>query len=365
MYNDPSFQPKIAEIVIVHMVFAILMFQFATRNCEHKIQQQKLNDQSNKHYHYALSMFYELTNSHTFQDVQALTLICLHLRNFPKPGASWMLTQTTLSLAIELGLHRSAKRWAPDSIPNPLEVEMRKRTFWALILIQITLSGKLGRPMPFRYEDFDVELPEAIDDELLSESGLDTSRVGKCHHDIAIYAIKIGILFMEMYNSIYTVRRQPESYISTVNSLEAKLRGWKDELPQSFIRHDANEHDAEGRVFLLYTQMWALEFRLLLRHPSVSLTNDPIFNAESLRICAESSRQMLVTVSQLRDFKSLDTTWYNAAVYVMAITTTLFAHWDKRGEMTLTELTELKKDMNLWLDIMGDVGGLLGEFNIH
>jgi hypothetical protein len=120
------------------MVFATMFFQYAVRNPEATSQQAAMNHQSNLHYHYSLGMFYQLSCSHTVQDVQALALICGHLRNFPKPGASWMLTQTTLALAIELGLHRSAKRWAAEAMPNPLDVEMRKRIFWSIMMIHGT-----------------------------------------------------------------------------------------------------------------------------------------------------------------------------------------------------------------------------------
>lgn len=340
-----------------------MFFQYAARNWEDPAQQANLTHSSNMHYHYSLSKFYQLTCSHTFGDVQALTLICVHLRNFPKPGASWILTQTTIALAIELGLHRSAKRWAPDSIPNPLDVEMRKRTFWALLAIHVTLSGKLGRPMAFRLEDFDVELPEPVDDELLSENGLDTSRPGKCLHNIGLHAIRILPLYMELYATIYAVRRpSPENYISTINSLESKLRTWKENLPTDLVKGEAGQNEQEGRVFALYAQIWALEFRLLLRHPSVSMTTDAAFTAENMRICVESSRQMLGVVMQLQKYKSLDTTWYNSAVYVMAITTTLFAQWDKRGDVSAADLAALRDEMDKWLDIMGDVGALLGMF---
>ncbi len=307
-----------------------------------------------------MSMFYQLTCSHTVQDVQALTLICAHLRNFPKPGASWILTQTTMSLAIELGLHRSTNRWAPDTTPNPLDVEMRKRTFWAILTFHVTLSGKLGRPMVFRHEDFDVEMPEPIDDELLSENGLDTTTPGKCLHEIGLQGIRMLPLYMELYSTIYAVRRRPETYVATINSLEAKLRKWREGLPADLVKGEAGQSEQEGRVFALYAQIWALEFRLLLRHPSVSLTQDSAFNAESMRICVESSRQMLGVVRQLQKYNSLDTTWYNSAVYVMAITTTLFSQWDKRGETSAADLAALREEMDMWLDIMGDLGALLG-----
>lgn len=346
---------------MVHMVFAIMFFQNSVRNQHDKAERDRLNAMSNNHYHYSLSMFFQLSCSHTVQDVQALTLICAHLRNFPKPGASWILTQTTMSLAIELGLHLSSSRWVGVSEPNHLDIEMRKRTFWAILMIHVTLSGKLGRPISIRSEDFDVEIPEPIDDELLSEAGVDTSRPGVCRHEIGLQAMRLIPLFMELYNTMYAVRRYPDTYISTVNSLESKIRAWKDNLPPNLVRGELGESHLEGRVFALYAEMWVLEFRLLLRHPSVEMTDDKAFKAENMRACLECSREMLERVTELQAFNSLDTTWYNTAVYVMAITTTLFATYAKE-KTSAADITTLRSDMDRWLSIMGDQGRLLGEF---
>lgn len=271
-----------------------------------------------------------------------------------------MMCQTTMSLALELGLHRSSKKWASDIVPNALDIEIRKRTFWSLLAISVTLSGKMGRPITLRYEDFDVEIPEPIDDDLLTENGLDTSRPGKCLHNIGLIAFRMVPLYMEMHSSIYAVRRNPETYVANVNRMESKLQAWKDSLPADLVKGESGENEQEGRVFSLYIQVWALEFRLLLRHPSVSGTADANFNTESMRICVESSRQLLGVVRQLQKFKSLDTTWYQSAVYVMAITTTLFAQWDKRNGISAADLAALREEMDMWLDIMGEVGALLG-----
>ena len=71
---------------------------------------------------------------------------------------------------------------------------------------------------------------------------------------------------------------------------------------------------------------------------------------------------MLSVVRQLQKYKSLDTTWYNTAVYVMAITTTLCSQFEKRDEISAADLAALKEEMDMWLDIMGEVGNLLGKF---
>jgi hypothetical protein len=310
-------------------------------------------------------MFYQLAASHSAKDVQALTLICFHLRNFPKPGASWILTQMTLSLAIELGLHRSAKKWVGENPPNPLDVEMRKRTFWTLLTIHIILAGKLGRPMAFRLEDFDVELPEEIDDELLSENGLDLSRSGQCLHKIGLHAFRIMPLYIEMYSTIYAIRRQPDTYMSTVRSLEAKLHAWKADCPPELLSGETGPDEQERWIFGHYIKTWEQEFNLLLRHPSVAGTTDAAFRSESMKICVESSRQMLDAVRQIQKYKSLDTTWYQSAMYVLAITTTLFAQWEKRSDLTAADLMTLREEMDLWLGIMGDVDSLLGNLDAY
>ncbi|KAG9233542.1 fungal-specific transcription factor domain-containing protein [Amylocarpus encephaloides] len=357
-YDDPGFTPTTAETVLVHMVFAVMYFQTAARNWNDPVEQDRNHALSNEHYHYSLSLFFSLVSSRTVQDVQALTMICSHLRNFPKPGPSWILTQMTLSLSLELGLHRSTKRWSPKSATNPLDIEMRKRIFWTLLTINVTLSGKLGRPMTLNAEDFDVEIPMEVDDDLLSDQGIDESRPGRCQHKIGLWAFRLVPLFMEMFNTIYAVRRQPDNYIATVTSLESKVQAWSESLPKVLSEEP---EDLEGRIFALYAVVWTLEFRLLLRHPSVSMTNDQQFNAESLRICGEISRKMLCVVRQLQSFNCLDTTWYNSAVYVMAITTTLFVEWEKRSEITTSNLAALREEMDSWLKIMRECGHLLGS----
>jgi hypothetical protein len=94
------------------------------------------------------------------------------------------------------------------------------------------------------------------------------------------------------------------------------------------------------------------------------MTNDKAFNAESMNICAQSARKMLSAVKQIQKYNCLDTTWYNTAVYVMAITTTLFTQYEKRNQISRNDLSRLNSDMVAWLDIMGHVGHLLGKLHI-
>lgn len=362
MYDDPSFEPSPAEEVTVHCVLAIMLWQFVVRNWENPVQQTEFNIRSNLHYHYALGFFRQLMASHTLQDVQAMAMLCIHLRALPKPGACWMMASTTLNLAIELGLHRSMRSWAPASRKiSVLEMELRKRIFWSVLVIHIIISGKLGRPMALREEDYDVELPQAIDDDLLSEEGFDTSREGKCEFLVALTSFEFEPICIDLYNNIYAVKRSPQTYIETVVRLESRIQGYVDSLDMEQLRGWDSADDV-SKVYPMYIRMWPLEFRLLLRHPSLSLTSSTEFNDESLTICMDVSKQILVITKQLQAWKSLDSNWQTGALFVLAISTTLFGHWERRDELTLADFEVLKEDMRAWLSIMGDMGRLLGMF---
>ena len=344
------------------MLFAIMYFQYATRNWQYAGQHSELNDLSNRHYHYALSFFPQLMANHTLEDVQALTMIALHMRAFPKPAACWMLNTSTFNLAIELGLHRSAKRWASTAPKKSvLEIEMRKRTFWSILLMQILVCGKLGRPMPLREQDFDVELPEPVDDDLLSEGGIDVSRQGKCDFLVAVEIYKIMPAMLDLYRSIYSIKRSPKTYVENVKRLEKRFQQWRNQWPDEMKVGDESR-DEEGRVHAQYLNITGLECRLLLRHPSLSLTTIAEFNEENLSVCMDVSRQILHHVKVLQKYRCLDTNWQSGALYVLAISTTLFGHWEHANLITPSKLATLRQDMRDWLSIIGDVSGLLGEY---
>lgn len=360
IYDDPTFKASVPELVIVHMVFATIYFQYGIRNREEPEKHAQLNELSNKHYHWSLSKFFDLAISQTVTAVQALAMIVSHTRNFPKPGCSSTIATYAFMKAIELNLHRAIK------IPGggtTLEYEVRKRVWWAILAVLSTLNGRLGRPMPIALEEFDVDFPIAINDEYLGEDGiLDASKVGHCNYQVGLMGFKVTPLYMEMYSKIYSVRRDPSKYTQVVHELEEAMRNLTENLPDE-LRVDKCPPGSE--VFALYTQAFCVEFSLCLRHPSVCMTEDPKVCAENTRICEDSARKLLKVVGSLLKMKSLDTTWYQLAVYVAAIFSSLVAHWQRRHETTVFEVATLREEMSQWLNIIGEIGCLLGKVLQH
>ncbi|KAI2620480.1 fungal-specific transcription factor domain-containing protein [Hypoxylon sp. NC1633] len=356
LYDDPSFKPTVAETTMIHMVFASIYFQYGVRNREQPEQRARLNDLSNKHYHYALSKFFFLSASKTLYDLQALTMICVHTMRFPKSNPSNILSTYTLGMAIELGLHRAWKR--PGETTN-LENEIRKRVWWSIVSTSVTLNGRMGRPMPIRLEDIDAGFPEAIPDECLTKDGVDTTRSAQCRYAIGVCGFKISALFLEMFANIYCTRKDPSRYLTVIEALEEQLQAWQDDLPAGLKANSVGqpEHDS---MFALYAEYMALEFRISLRHPAACIANDPKIIAENTKICEETAKEMLRTLHKLYRLKSLDTTWYCLALYVTAIFSTLVARWERRLETNAAEVQALRVDMKLWLTILAETGDLMG-----
>ncbi|KAI1076207.1 hypothetical protein F5B20DRAFT_557099 [Whalleya microplaca] len=354
-YDDPNFQPTVAETTMVHMVFASIYLQYGLRNQDLPKQKAHLNDLSNKHYHFAASKFFDLASSRTLYDVQALAMVCAHTMRFPKPGPSSLMTSYTLGMAIELGLHRA---WKKPGEGTNLENELRKRIWWTLLGTSVALNGRMGRPMPLRLEEIDVGFPEMIADELLTEDGVDTTKPGKCIYEIGVMTFKITTIFLEMYANIYCARRDPDRYLLTVEALEEQLRTWRDDLPEGLKLTGA---ESDNPMLPLYAEYMALELRLSLRHPGASITNDPKLIATNTRVCEEVANDMLRIVHKLYRLKSLDTTWYCISIYVAAIFSTLTAHWERRHEISAAEVQLLHEDMGHWLDILAETQSLMGS----
>jgi hypothetical protein len=339
---------------MVHMMLAILKYQIAKRNHD-----DNMFEESNKHYRYSLTFFGALLRSHSLPDVQAMTLICIHLRNFPKPGAAWLTCWMTFAVAIELGLHRSTKAWAGTAAKSdPHEIEMRKRVFWTIYALNIGLSGKLGRPMPLRTEDMDVEFPEVVDDSLPGEQKVDAFH--KCSIQVGVHTAKIVGIFGQMYSTLYCVRAPAQSYEETVRKIEASVRRWRQQVPPQLSHGQANQ---ESYIFFRYLEFWELEIQLLLHHPAVCRSSNPEFMKSNLDLCLDASAKMLVNVNELRRYKSLDIVWINCTVYIAAIFTTLFVHSQRKDSMTSADMHKLKQDMGSWLDVMGECGELLGKIS--
>lgn len=357
MYDDRDFKPTVAEQVIVHMVFAMMYYQFRVRDGGDLERKSQMNDISNRHYHWCIQKLWDISSDLSLTAVQALAMISIHCRSFPKPGPAWLMMGLAWNRAIELDLNRAFLR---PGEPTTLENEMRKRTWWSLFAVVVTLSGRLGKPVPIRSEDIDVGFPEVVADECLTAEGIiDSGRPGDCHWLVGSEMFKFTVMYMDMWNEVYSVNQTPKAYMASVRRLERECGDFLRDLPDSLKLENCT---SESRVLATIVQVTAHEFLLYLRHPSRCVTADPAFIEENHRVCVEAAKKTLTLANQLAKVMSLDTTWYQMAVYVAAIFTLLAYRWEHRAETSPTELADLKENMSLGLSVVHEMFNLIGMY---
>lgn len=317
-------------------------------------------DEAMAHFKYSLSLFPDLIKGQTLKDIQALTLIAIQVRTFPKPGAAWYCAQLALSLAVEMGLHRSAESLsAIDPRPmGPHEIEMRKRVFWTLYGMVGGLSGRLGRPMPVRLSDIDIEFPNAVPDNLPEETNLSEYR--KCSFHVGNGIVEILAICTELYSTMYSASSSlPQDYEANIAKFEADLRMWRLRLHPALV--DYTRTEGEVQVCALYLELYSLEFQFLLRHPLIFPPNQPEAYKQNLGHTLEITPKTLTILNKLTEARCLDVPWYNVNLFLAMIFTTLFAEDQRRDELTAEDFQRLKSDMGRWGVVLGDVGIMLGK----
>lgn len=339
------------------MVLATIYFQYGVRNCYDFAKRNGLNESSNKHYHYALSKMFDLYSSNELIAVQAMTLMASHTRAFPKPGCGAIIANMALNRAIELNLHRAVKRPGGGT---DLQNELRKRTWWVTLTVVVAVAGRRGCPIPISVDDFDTEFPEPVADEHLSDEGIDAVQTIPCPYQAGLAGFKIIPIYLQMYSTIYAVRRNAANYVSVVRSLEEQLQEWVNALPDCLKLTESGTLD-QHEVAALYVKTFELELRLCLRHPSVAMTTDAKMMAENSRICDETAREFLDCVQKIYKMKALDTTWYQMSIYAACLFSSLVARWEKRFETTPEQVTSLRQDMDMWMTIVKETSLLLGK----
>ncbi|KAF1990445.1 hypothetical protein K402DRAFT_348572 [Aulographum hederae CBS 113979] len=355
MFHEPGFQPTAAETVMLHMMLAHFHYQAAARN-----RDANASGVSNAHYRYSLTFVHDLCISHKLEDVQAMTLIAIHMRNFPRPGAAWIMTTKATAIAIEIGLHRSANAWGDSEYSDPQEINLRRRVFWVLYGLNVNLGGKLGRPMQMRMKDIDIEHIDPLPDTLEDETGL--SEYYSCSYQVGIHVNKLLALTSKMYSTIYSVKRQVSQHEQAVKKLDRDFDNWRRNIPRELS--DPAKAEKEERVFALYLKFFEAEFQLALHHPALCpSTVSAEFKAWGFTNCLDASTKMVDALWDIRGYNSLDIPWVNVTVYLSAIFTTLFVHSQRINQITPIQMEKLRSDMSRWLQIIETTGHLLGSGN--
>ncbi|OJA12560.1 hypothetical protein AZE42_07878 [Rhizopogon vesiculosus] len=110
-----------------------------------------------------------IADSPTLYTIQADLIAAVYAVGLGKLSRAAALLSEAITVSIDAGLHRSADTY---DLFNPIEDEVRKRTFWCVYLWDKQLSAQFGRPPMIRLRDTDIGEPAVVDDEFITHDGV-------------------------------------------------------------------------------------------------------------------------------------------------------------------------------------------------
>ncbi|EJD35204.1 hypothetical protein AURDEDRAFT_117434 [Auricularia subglabra TFB-10046 SS5] len=129
-------------------------------------------------------------------------------------------------IAVTLHMHEEASYEGLD----PVECEMRRRTFWLLFSADKSMSILLGRPICLRDEDCTLHFPKEVDDEYITPNGILPQPAGKTAIVSGLnYCSRIFALLGEILVRIRVDKRSPPqgpfltARLEEVKSLHARI----------------------------------------------------------------------------------------------------------------------------------------------
>lgn len=245
------------------------------------------------------------------ESVQAMLMLSLHFLHVENEDASYKVTGIAVRAAYEIGLHLAARE---RGLPQ-VKIELRRRTWWCLYLMDRRTSISTGRPCGIQDRDSDVDYPTALDDQSLFPAQMESPMVLKNSKvPYLCQFVKFSSLCGEIYACVFGVKCQWPPKEHVVLALDNKLRTFQLQLPDH-LKFDQSTITskptwlAKQALFLMLrcAHVRLLLFRPFATGPESVHDDDHILAGTALQICSE----VIYTIYNVKRTSNLvERLWY-------------------------------------------------------
>ncbi|PKC71209.1 hypothetical protein RhiirA1_532180 [Rhizophagus irregularis] len=216
--------------------------------------------------------------------VQALLLLSVQISG-QKDSITWVYIGLAIRIAQDMGLHRDSAKWNIDERQS----EVRRRVWWACVVVDRFSSAGLGRPLAINEADCDVNYPvpgKIPSDDIETIEGW-------------VELIKCNLILGRILNHVYGIKSKSSSSQNNIESvlvsLDNELNEWRDNLPKKFQFDSSTMHGGDVNTnrkiyahLLYYTQ------QILLHRPHIRgpKSKAPPSSIPSLTICTMAANNI-------------------------------------------------------------------------
>lgn len=266
-------------------------------------------------------------------------------------------------MVLALGIHRKRFSQSLGGSSSLVEVEMRKRVFWAAYTLDKYLSIILGRPRVFRDEDIDQHFPERLNDaDLTANSSKPKAAQSQCVSDGPVFhATYVTHYFQHFFSfkiltqhdtthtkqihrlvkivgkissDLYPTNKNPSTdWMETAQQTTAELKAWKESLPP-FLEPDKVDPTMLIPIFQRQSTVLRLAYLnaiILANRPSLLSNfadlnrsqNPPSGELESsLKECIDAASAVVETVNGfIEESRMRKPFWFTHYISFCAIST--------------------------------------------
>ena len=208
------------------------------------ISLQKMDTQyaglADSYYLAALKFMEDVVSPMDLRTLQCFALVAQYSLLTPTRTAIYYIVGLGVRLAQALGIHeeKTITRGKGGAKADYLEVDMRRRLFWCIFVMECGLSHSLGRPasLAMGREHIDVGFFDTCADEFITRDGVlpGTARP-TLKKWIAIHFFKMRLLQLEIRRTLYLRKRPTPANDDDpwFHQMLAKMDAWRDASPSN------------------------------------------------------------------------------------------------------------------------------------
>lgn len=253
------------------------------------VEREKLTTQ----YRFALEQALAKANFITTSELvvlQAFILFLVLVRRHDDTRFCWTLTGLAVRIGQSMGLHRDGLL-----LPGltPLEIEIRRRVFWALCILDLRSAEDQGTDLTIGDKTFDTELPLNINDSDISDQSTEMPRSRQGATDMTFSLIRYEVcaaarrLYVVSANS--TVQCPRDAAIS-LEERETMVRSIYEDVEEKYFKDASTSCNA---------QLWTAAniARVIVAKMTLVIYQPVLFPGPDGQILSEEIRERIFTAA--------------------------------------------------------------------
>ncbi|KAJ4204310.1 hypothetical protein NW767_004502 [Fusarium falciforme] len=282
-----------SSIIILYQILGLLALGTIGQRGDCTQQHHHFICQSERFYTMATALLDGVIDQPSLQSLQGLVIMQIYLQLSGRYSTASHISGVATRLAQTLGLHRHSHRFKFD----PLETELRRRTWWCQYSLDAFSSAYHGMPRLIRDQDVDTDLPTSVDHDLLSRTHVEFPLPGeRSQVDTAISLFKLARIIGRTLEDLYTTTRR-RGGVSKIAHLQAELNMWERVVLEPEMDPELATPVVNMSLEAIFLRVAHCVATIHVHRPALSFTVADAQFVPSLKACGQASATLVRLLS--------------------------------------------------------------------